>query len=56
MYKGGIKMGKEALIKEVLNDMKSDICNCEEVLFNLAEIGLKKWTIRELKQFLGQEE
>ena len=47
---------KQKLIREVLNDMKSDICNYEEVLFNLAEVGLKKWTIHELKIFLGLEE
>jgi len=49
-------MTKEVLIKEVLNSMRGDICNYEDVLFDLAEVGLKKWTVRELKLFLGLEE
>ncbi len=47
---------KQKLIREVLISMRGDICNYEDLLFDLAEVGLKKWTIHELKVFLGLEE
>lgn len=49
-------MSKKELIKEVLNSMRGDICNYEDLLFDLAEVGLKQWTVKELKNFLGEEE
>ena len=48
-------MKKVELINEVLNSMRGDIYNYEDLLFDLAEVGLKKWTIKELKDFLGIE-
>jgi len=49
------KAEKEELIEEVINGMKGDIYNYEEVIFDLVKVGLKKWTITELKEFLGVE-
>lgn len=49
-------MNKAKLIKKVLHNMKSDIYDYEESIFELAEIGLKSWSILRLKQFLGIEE
>jgi len=49
-------MKKAELIKEVLNSMRGDIYNYEDLLFDLAEVGLKNWTIKELRDFLGFDE
>ena len=35
---------KEELITEVINSIKGDIYNYEEVIFDLVKVGLKKWT------------
>jgi len=48
-------MAKKELIQEVLNDMRGDICNYEDLLFDLAEKGLEKWTVKELKSFITPE-
>ena len=44
---------KETLISEVVMSMKGDMYNYEDLIFELAEEGLKKWTVKELKDFLG---
>lgn len=46
-------MKKLELIKEVLDSMRGDIYNYEDLLFELAKVGLKNWSIAELKEFLG---
>lgn len=48
-------MTKKELIEKVLNSMRDDVCAYEDLLFELAETGLKKWTIDDLKSFLGTE-
>lgn len=44
---------KKRRTKEDLISMQGDICSYEEVIFDLAKVGLKKWTKKELKDFLG---
>jgi hypothetical protein len=48
-------MKKSELIKEVSSAMRGDICNYEDVIFELVEIGLKNWSIKELKEFVNPE-
>jgi hypothetical protein len=48
-----IYMKKKELIQAVANSMRGDICNYEDVIFELVEIGLKNWSVKELKEFLG---
>lgn len=47
------KMKKRELIKEVLFSMRGDLHNYEDLMFDLAEEGLKKWSKKELEEFLG---
>lgn len=49
-------MKKQELIEEVLNSMRGDIYSYEDCIFDLVEVGLEKWTVKELKAFLGEEE
>jgi len=46
---------KNELITEVLNSMRGDICNYEDLLFDLAQKGLQDWTLKELKEFITPE-
>ena len=45
-------MRKKELIKDVIIAMRGDICNYEDVIFDLVEVGLKSWTKKELIDFL----
>lgn len=47
---------KKVLIDEVLDDIKENEYDSRELLFDLAYQGLEKYSIKELKKFLGKEE
>jgi len=49
-------MRKKQLITEVLNDIRKNIDDYEGLLFDLASVGLQKWTKDKLRSFLYNKE